>query len=86
MLNSLKQQPLSKNNLIISSDNNDKFLNYINDIQKNNKNMKSIKDIYISLKDIKQDLKDNHKMFNKNDKNKDVDFELKTILVSNFSV
>ena len=43
MLNSLKQQPLSKNNLIISSDNKDKFLNYINDIQKNNKNMKSNK-------------------------------------------
>ena len=48
--------------------------------------MKSIKDINISLKDIKQNLKDNHKMFNKNDKNKDDDFELKTILVSNFSI
>ena len=64
ILESLKQQPLSKNNLIISSDNKDKLLNYINDIEKNNKNIKSIKDYNLSLKDIKQDIKDNYKTIN----------------------
>ena len=59
ILDNLKQQPLSKNNLIISNDNKDKLLEYINDIEKNNKNIKSIKDYNLSLKDVKQDLKDN---------------------------
>jgi phosphopantetheine adenylyltransferase len=40
-------------------------------------NIKLIKNFNISLKDIKQDLKDTyHKMFNKNQKHKDDDFEL----------
>lgn len=60
ILENLKQQPLSKNNLIISSDKKDKLLEYIKDIDKNNKNMKSITNFNLSLNDIKKDLEENH--------------------------
>ena len=64
ILENLKQQPLSKNNLIISNEYKDKLLEYINNIEKNNQNIKSIKDYNLSLKDVKQDLKDNHRTIN----------------------
>lgn len=64
ILDNLKQQPLNKNNVLLSNENKDKLLIYINDIEINNKNMKSIKDFNISLKDIKKDLIDNHKIIN----------------------
>lgn len=54
ILENLKQQPLSKNNLIISSDKKDKLLEYIKDIDKNNKNMKSITNFNLSLNDKKK--------------------------------
>ena len=60
ILENLKQQPLSKNNLIISSDKKDKLLEYIKDIDKNNKNMKFITNFNLSLNDIKKDLEENH--------------------------
>ncbi|HRR06398.1 MAG TPA: hypothetical protein P5105_03865, partial [Victivallales bacterium] len=60
ILENLKQQPLSKNNLIISSDKKYKLLEYIKDIDKNNKNMKSITNFNLSLNDIKKDLEENH--------------------------
>lgn len=59
ILENLKQQPLSKNNLIISSDKKDKLLEYIKDINKNNKNMKSVTNFNLSLNDIKKDLEEN---------------------------
>ena len=61
ILENLKQQPLSKNNLIISSDKKDKLLEYIKDIDKNNKNFKSISNYNLSLENIKKDLDDDHK-------------------------
>lgn len=61
ILENLKQQPLSKNNLVISSDKKDKLLEYIKDIDKNNKNSKSISNYNLSLENIKQDLDDNYK-------------------------
>ena len=60
-MENLKQQPLSKNNLIISSDKKDKLLEYIKDIDKNNKNFKSISNYNLSLENIKKDLDDDHK-------------------------
>ncbi len=60
ILENLKQQPLSKKNLIISSDKKDKLLEYIKDIDKNNKNMKFITNFNLSLNDIKKDLEENH--------------------------
>jgi len=62
ILENLKQQPLSKNNLIISNDKKDKLLEYIKDIDKNNKNFKSISNYNLSLENIKKDLDDNHKI------------------------
>ena len=61
ILDNLKQQPLSKSNLIISSDKKDKLLEYIKDIDKNNKNFKSISNYNLSLENIKKDLDDNYK-------------------------
>lgn len=61
ILENLKQQPLSKNNLIISSDKKDKLLEYIKDIDTNNKNFKSISNYNLSLENIKKDLDDNYK-------------------------
>ena len=61
ILENLKQQPLSKNNLVISSDKKDKLLEYIKDIDKNNKSFKSISNYNLSLENIKKDLDDNHK-------------------------
>ena len=61
ILENLKQQPLSKNNLIISSDKKDKLLEYIKDIQMNNKTFKSLSNYNLSLENIKKDLDDNYK-------------------------
>ena len=61
ILENLKQQPLSKSNLIISTDKKDKLLEYIKDIDKNNKNFKSISNYNLSLENIKKDLDDDHK-------------------------
>lgn len=61
ILQSLKQQPLSKSNLIISTDKKDKLLEYIKDIDTNNKKFKSISNYNLSLENIKKDLDDNHK-------------------------
>lgn len=61
ILENLKQQPLSKNNLIISSDKKDKLLEYIKDIDTNNKKFKSIGNYNLSLENIKKDLDDNYK-------------------------
>lgn len=47
--------------MIISSDKKDKLLEYINDIDNNNKNFKSISNYNLSLKNIKKDLDDNYK-------------------------
>ena len=65
ILENLKQQPLSKNNLIISSDKKDKLLGYIKYIDKNNKNFKSISNYNLSLENIKKDLDDNYKTIRK---------------------
>lgn len=64
ILESLKQQPLSKNNLIISNDKKDKLLEYVKDIDKNNKNFKSMSNYNLSIENIKNDLDDNHKTIN----------------------
>ena len=64
ILENLKQQPLSKNNLIISNDKKDKLLEYIQDIDKNNKSFKSMSNYNLSLENIKRDLEDNHKTIN----------------------
>lgn len=61
ILENLKQQPLSKNNLIISTDKKDKLLEYIKDIDTNNKKFKSISNYNLSLENIKKDLDDNYK-------------------------
>lgn len=77
ILDNLKQQPLSKNNLIISSDKKDKLLEYIKDIDKNNKNFKSISNYNLSFENIKKDLDDNYKTIRTlTNKNEDLKIKL----------
>ena len=76
ILDNLKQQPLSKNNLIISNDKKNKLLEYIKEIDKNNKNFKSINNYNLSLENIKKDLEDNHKTI-KNLTNDNEDLKVK---------
>ena len=63
--------------MIISSDKKDKLLEYIKDIDKNNKNFKSISNYNLSLENIKKDLDDNHKTIrNLADENEDLKIKL----------
>ena len=61
IINNLKQQPLNKNNVLLSNDNKDKIIRYIEKIELNNKDVKSLTTYEVSLKDIKTDLINNHK-------------------------
>ena len=61
IINNLKQQPLNKNNLLLSNENKDKIIKYIEDIESNNKTIKSLTNYSVSLIDIKNDLNDNYK-------------------------
>lgn len=77
LINNLKQQPLNKNNLILSNDNKEKILNYINNIESNNKTIKSLTDYSVSLMDIKNDLNDNlNKIYKLSNENKELKEEL----------
>lgn len=86
LINNLKQQPLNKNNLLLSNDNKDKILNYINNIESNNKDIKSLTTYSVSLNDIKKDLNDNFKtIYELKQENKELNKELntKTTLLNN---
>lgn len=77
IINNLKQQPLNKNNVLLSSENKYKIIKYIEDIESNNKDVKSLSTYQVSLKDIKNDLINNHKRINKlEDKNEELQEEL----------
>ena len=77
IINNLKQQPLNKNNVLLYNDNKDKIIRYIEKIELNNKDVKSLTTYEVSLKDIKTDLINNHKKINKlEDKNEELQEEL----------
>ena len=77
IINNLKQQPLNKNNLLISNENKDKIVKYIEDIESNNKIIKSLTNYSISLIDIKNDLNDNlNKIYKLSNENKELKEEL----------
>lgn len=77
IINNLKQQPLNKNNLLLSNENKDKIVKYIEDIESNNKTIKSLTNYSISLMDIKNDLNDNlNKIYKLSNENKDLKEEL----------
>ena len=77
IINNLKQQPLNKNNVLLSSENKYKIIKYIEDIESNNKDVKSLSTYQVSLKDIKNDLINNYKRINKlEDKNEELQEEL----------
>ena len=86
LINNLKQQPLNKNNLLLSNDNKEKILNYINNIESNNKEVKSLTTYSVSLSDIKKDLNDNfNTIYELRKENKELSKELddKNTLLNN---
>lgn len=77
IINNLKQQPLNKNNLLLSNENKDKIVKYIEDIESNNKIIKSLTNYSVSLMDIKNDLNDNlNKIYKLSNENKVLKEEL----------
>ena len=77
IINNLKQQPLNKNNLLLSNENKDKIVKYIEDIESNNKTIKSLTNYSVSLMDIKNDLNDNlNKIYKLSNENKNLKEEL----------
>lgn len=59
ILTNLKQQPLNKNNLVISNENKQILLDYIEEVNKTNQNVRDIANFTISLDKVKEDLEDN---------------------------
>lgn len=59
ILTNLKQQPLNKNNLVISNENKQILLDYIEEVNKINQNVRDIANFTISLDKVKEDLEDN---------------------------
>ena len=77
IINNLKQQPLNKNNVLLSNENKDKIVKYIEDIESNNKTIKSLTNYSVSLINIKNDLNDNlNKIYKLSNKNKELKEEL----------
>ena len=77
IINNLKQQPLNKNNLLLSNENKDKIVKYIEDIASNNKTIKSLTNYSVSLIDIKNYLNDNlNKIYKLSNENKELKEEL----------
>lgn len=77
IINNLKQQPLNKNNVLLSNENKDKIIKYIEDIESNNKTIKSLTNYSVSLIDIKNDLNDNlNKIYKLSNENKELKEEL----------
>lgn len=59
ILTNLKQQPLNKNNSVISNENKQVLLDYIEEVNKSNQNVRDITNFTISLDKVKEDLEDN---------------------------
>lgn len=65
ILSNFKQQPLNKNNSIISNDNKQVLLDYIEEVNKSNQNVRDIANFTISLDKVKEDLEDNQERIEK---------------------
>lgn len=60
IINNLKNQPLSKNNLLLSNKNKDLILDYIEEVNKSNNDFKDITNYSLSVDKIKEDFEENH--------------------------
>jgi len=64
IINHLKNQPLSKNNLLLSNENKNKIIDYIEEVNKSNKEIKTITNYSLSVNKIKKDFEYNHEVIN----------------------
>jgi hypothetical protein len=60
IISNLKNQPLSKNNLLLSNKNKDLILDYIEEVNKSNNDFKDITNYSLSVDKIKEDFEENH--------------------------
>ena len=67
-INNLKISKLNKDNLILSKEDKEKLIKYINEVNKTNNDFKSIQKLSITLNDVDTELKENKKTINKLEK------------------
>ena len=60
IINNLKNQPLSNKNLLLSNENKDKVIDYIEEVNERTNNFKEITNYSLSVDKIREDLVDNH--------------------------
>lgn len=60
IINNLKNQPLSNKNLILSNQNKDKIIFYIEEVSKSTNDFKEITNYSLSVDKIKEDFEENH--------------------------
>ncbi len=60
IVESLKTQPLNKNNYVISNENKEKLLAYFNDVKDSSDKVKDITDFSVSISKVKEDLEQNY--------------------------
>ena len=60
IINNLKNQPLSNKNLLLSNQNKDKLIDYIEEVNKSTNDFKEITNYSLSVDKIKEDFEENH--------------------------
>ena len=61
IINTLKNQPLSNKNLLLSNQNKDKIIDYIEEVSKSTNDFKEITNYSLAVDKIKEDFEENHK-------------------------
>ena len=64
-INNLKISKLNKDNLILSKEDKEKLIKYIDEVNKTNNDFKSIQKLSITLNDVDTELKENNKLKDK---------------------
>ena len=60
IINNLKNQPLSNKNLLLSNQNKDKIIDYIEEVSKSTNDFKEITNYSLAVDKIKEDFQENH--------------------------
>ena len=60
IINNLKNQPLSNKNLLLSNQNKDKIIDYIEEVSKSTNDFKEITNYSLAVDKIKEDFEENH--------------------------
>ena len=79
-INSLKQSKFNKDNFILSRDDKDKLISYIEQVDNTNKEYKNIKKLSVMLNEVEDELKNNKEQIETlNENNKALDLRVQTL-------